>query len=228
MARRTCSKGHIYDSAIYGDNCPFCPSQGTGTVVSNNDFGGGDTIGNFGGGTEIHQESGDRTQVGGGGKTQVSGGDRTQASGGGNPTIAMGGGNYGGGVVGGTVIRSVGGDVGTPVKKKVIGLLITYDTKPEGEVFNIYEGKNYVGRDAGSDIRILEDSQVSGKHFSILYRLADGKFKFRDEQSSNGTFLNEILTDEGELATFDLIRIGSTKLIFIAIPQIPKENETRQ
>ena len=201
MAKRTCSKGHIYDSAIYGDNCPFCPSGGT--VVSN--FGSGDTIGNFGG-TEINQEGG-RTQLGG-----------TAANG---PTIPMGGGNQGGGISGGTVIRPIGGGTGTPSGKKIVGLLITYDTVSTGQVFNIYEGRNYIGRDAVTDVNIQSDSQISGKHFSILYRLADGKFKFKDEQSSNGTFVNDVLTDEGELKTFDLIRIGSTKLTFIAIPQTP-------
>lgn len=206
MAKKTCSKGHIYDSAIYGDNCPFCPS-GTGTVVNNN-FGSGDTVGNYGNGTEVNQESGGRTQVGG---AATSG-----------PTIPMGGGNYGGGVSGGTVIRPVGsgGGTGTPSGKRIIGLLVTYDTTPTGQVFNIYEGRNYIGREVSSDISIQGDSQISGKHFSILYRVADGKFKFKDEQSSNGTFLNEVLTDEGELNTFDILRIGSTKLIFIAIPHI--------
>jgi hypothetical protein len=202
MARKTCSKGHIYDSAIYGDNCPFCPSE---TVVNNN-LGGGDTIGNYRSGTEVNQEGDGRTQVGG---SATSG-----------PTIPMGGGNYGGGVSGGTVIRPASGETGTPSGRKIIGLLVTYNTTSTGQVFNIYEGRNYIGRDVSSDISIQGDSQISGKHFSILYRVADGKFKFKDEQSSNGTFLNEILTDEGELNTFDVVRIGSTKLIFIAIPQI--------
>jgi hypothetical protein len=205
MAKRTCSKGHIYDSAIYGDNCPFCPSPGTGTVVNN---GGGTDGGAFsGGGTEVNADFGGRTQVNGG--TATSG-----------PTIPMGGGNAGGGVAGGTVIRPAGGGTGTPSGKKIVGLLVTYDTAPSGQVFHIYEGRNYIGRDVTTDVTIQSDSQVSGKHFSVLYRVADGKFKFKDEQSSNGTFLNEVLTDEGELATFDVIRIGSTKLIFIAIPQI--------
>ena len=66
----------------------------------------------------------------------------------------------------------------------------------------------------------IPDNEVSGKHFSILYRSADGKFKFKDEQSSNGTYLNEVLTDEGELSPFDTIRIVGTRLIFIAIPQL--------
>lgn len=198
MAKRTCSKGHIYDQAIYGDNCPFCPS---GTVANNNY--NNTVVGDFGG-TEVNQESGG-TQVGG----ATNGG----------PTIPMNGGNRGG-FAGGTVIRPSESNTGTPSGKRIIGLLITYDRVATGQVFNIYEGRNYVGRDVSLDISIQGDSQVSSKHFSILYRVADGKFKFKDEQSSNGTFLNESLTDEGELCTFDVIRVGSTKLIFIAIPQI--------
>jgi hypothetical protein len=205
MAKKTCSKGHIYDSAIYGDNCPFCPAQGT--AVNDNNF-VGTTAGNYGG-TEVNQEVSGRTQINGGATV-------------GGATIQMGGGNYGGGVGGGTVIRTADGGTGTgtPSGKRIMGLLVTYSTNPAGQVFNIYEGRNYVGREASADICIPSDFQISSKHFSILYRVADGKFKFRDEQSSNGTFVNEVLTDEGELSTFDVIRIGSTKLIFIAIPQI--------
>lgn len=206
MARIKCSKGHVYDSAIYGDNCPFCPS-GTGTSVNNNA-----TVGTQG--TPGTQANG--TQVNG--STQVGG---TAAAG---PTIPMGG--AAGGNAGGTVIRpAAGGNTGTPSGKRIVGLLVTYSTNPSGEVFNIYEGRNYVGRDAAADVRIQGDSQVSGKHFSIMYRVADGKFKFRDEQSSNGTFLNSVLTDEGELNTFDIIGIGATRLIFIAIPQIPQTTQ---
>lgn len=190
MAKKTCSKGHIYDSTIYGDNCPFCPSP-TGTVVNNGDFGNG---------TEVNQE--------GVGKTQFN----APATSG--PTIPVEN-QYGG-----TVIRPASGFTGAFSGKRIMGLLITYNTIPTGQVFPVYEGRNYIGREANSDIPIQGDSQVSGKHFSILYRVADGKFKFKDEQSSNGTFLNEILTDEGELHTFDAIRIGSTRFIFIAIPQI--------
>ncbi|MDR0233170.1 MAG: FHA domain-containing protein [Dysgonamonadaceae bacterium] len=209
MPRISCSKGHIYDSAIYGDNCPFCPSQGTGTAVNNDTFGGGATVGNFGSGTEVNQS---------GGRTQVSGG----TVGGGSPTIPMGGGNYGGGVSGGTVIRPAGGGTGMPQGKRIVGLLFSYDTTPTGQIFNIHEGRNLIGRDANNDICIAGDAQVSGKHSIIQYLSADGKFRIKDELSSNGTFVNEELkTDVYELASFDVIRVGSTKLIFIAIPQIP-------
>jgi hypothetical protein len=192
MAKKQCSRGHIYDSAIYGDNCPFCPAQssGGGTVAA-----GGNAAGNFGGETEVSAES----------RTQVIG---TQAVG---PTIPM---DSGGGR---TVIRPAGGV--PSAGKKLVGLLVTYSTNPNGQVFNIFEGKNFIGRDMPVDI-CIPDREMSGKHLSILYRSVDGKFKFKDEQSSNGTYLNDVLTDEGELATFDVIKTGATQLVFIAIPQL--------
>jgi hypothetical protein len=123
--------------------------------------------------------------------------------------------------IGGTIIAGSAstGSVAEAPKRKLAGILATYSTTPYGEIFPLYEGRNYIGRDSSADIRINGDTQISGRHLSILYRTVDKKFKFRDEQSSNGTFVNDILTDEGELKTFDIICIGTTKLTFIAIPQ---------
>jgi hypothetical protein len=106
----------------------------------------------------------------------------------------------------------------TAQARKLAALLVTYSTDPCGEAFNIYEGRNFIGRDEAADICIRNDTQVSGKHMSILYRAVDRKFKFKDEQSVNGTFVNDTLVDEGELNSFDLIRIGATRLLFMAIP----------
>jgi hypothetical protein len=123
------------------------------------------------------------------------------------------------GFSGGTVIQGTE-DLEQPIEgKKLAGFLVTYSQTPLGEFFPIYEGRNSVGRDSSSSICLQKDSQVSGKHLSILYRSADRKFKFKDELSSNGTLINEQLIDEGELKNFDTIRIGSTKLLFIGIPQ---------
>ncbi len=204
MAKKECNKGHKYDSAIYGDNCPFCPS-GDSTFV--NDIGGTETSQNSGtSATELNNEG--RTQVGRtGGQT--------------GPTIPMGSHKKNDIPGGGTVIRPANGsNTSVANGKKLVGFLVTYDTTPLGECFHIYEGRNYVGRDLTSDICVSNDPQISGKHVSILYRSVDGKFKFKDEQSSNGTFLNNALEDEGELANFDVIKVGNTQLIFIAIPQI--------
>ena len=37
MATKKCANGHLYDPAIYGDKCPFCPSP-TGSTKVNTDW----------------------------------------------------------------------------------------------------------------------------------------------------------------------------------------------
>ncbi|MDR2231925.1 MAG: FHA domain-containing protein [Tannerella sp.] len=103
-------------------------------------------------------------------------------------------------------------------RKKLTGFLVSYSRTANGEFFPLYEGKNVIGRAASSNISFQGDSAISDRHLSILYRAVDRKFKFKDEQSSNGTFINGQLVDEGELKNFDMIRIGATNLLFIEIP----------
>ena len=104
-------------------------------------------------------------------------------------------------------------------RKKLTGFLVTYSHSSNGDFFPLYEGKNMIGRADASQVCVKNDSAVSEKHLSILYRAVDRKFKFKDEQSSNGTFINDELIDEGELKNLDVIRIGTTQLQFIEIPQ---------
>ena len=77
-----------------------------------------------------------------------------------------------------------------------------------------------IGRDPSCDICVEDDNQMSGHHMSIRYLSGNNKFRFHDEMSSNGTYVNKELLDDGELQNYDIIRVGSTLFIFIAIPQI--------
>ncbi|MCL1932723.1 MAG: FHA domain-containing protein [Candidatus Azobacteroides sp.] len=120
--------------------------------------------------------------------------------------------------MGGTIIAGIRSSEKPQEGKKLVGFLVSYSLNPLGDFFPVFEGRNYIGRDNSSTICIQGDSLISSNHFSILYRTIDKKFKWKDEHSSNGTFINEKLSDEGELKNFDTIRIGSTKLLFIVIP----------
>ncbi len=226
MPKKKCPNGHIYDSTIYGDSCPLCP-PGTGDSYSNtgtmsNDFDASSTRinvpgnlreevagGNTGGGIgsmESPQVSNFNNQGG------VDASGQTKLS-------ANQGVNHGGAKPLATMIRPPKG-VAKTNGRKLVGFLVTYNRFPMGKSFEIYEGKNYIGRDASADISIPDDNQISGRHMMILYRNIDNKFKYRDEQSSNGTFVNKDLSDEGELHNYDIIRLGNTVFIFIAIPQV--------
>ena len=123
---------------------------------------------------------------------------------------------------GGTVIQGAVSDkdFGNKERKRLVGFLVTFSLSPNGEFFPLYEGKNTVGRDDQSHICIQGDSTISERHLSILFRPVDRKFKFKDEQSSNGTFINGELMDEGELKNLDEIKAGATRLLFIEIPEM--------
>lgn len=215
MPKKVCPNGHIYDSSIYGDECPLCPKGGNETQYSpQQDF---VPQQEQAGGTMVSPPAGSNQMSGGAafggmdasGETFVKGGQQGAHK---QPTAQ-------GPMGGGTVIRQPKG-AASAQGRKLVGFLVTYNRNPQGKSYNIYEGKNFIGRDHSCDISVPEDNQMSGRHMSILYRNVDNKFKYRDEQSSNGTFVNKELSDEGELTNYDIIRLGNTVFIFIAIPKL--------
>lgn len=221
MAKKTCPNGHIYDPNIYGEQCPLCPMAHSSSMGSS----GLET--KIGGAYPMPPMS--MPPAGGGMETQIAGPapvnnnvpptkDPVQG-----PTQLRP--NDSRPAHAGTVIRrpgapAGGGKEGQAISRKVVGILVTYSHDPNGHVYNLYEGRNLIGRDSACNISIPNDDQMSGRHLSVVYRAVNNKFLFRDEQSSNGTFVNKELLDSGELENYDIIRIGSTLFIFIAIPQI--------
>lgn len=215
MPKKVCPNGHVYDSSIYGEECPLCPKGSNDTYSVKQDFGMPpfNQVQGMGEGTQVTPPGGAQPLSGGAASpVPPISGDACGAT-------QVKGQQVHGPVGGGTIIRQPKG-AAAPQGRKLVGFLVTYNRCPQGKSFNIYEGKNFVGRDASCDISVPEDNQMSSRHMSILYRNVDNKFKYRDEQSSNGTFVNKELSDEGELQNYDIIRLGSTVFIFIAIPKL--------
>lgn len=118
-----------------------------------------------------------------------------------------------------TVIKTKTGN--NAVGRKLVGLLVTYDHNSNGDVHGIYEGRNLIGRSATCDIPIVGDENMSSEHLLILYRDVEGIFWAADQNSSNGTYINgEFVSERAKLTTNDVIVIGATRFIFLAIPQI--------
>ena len=195
MATKKCENGHLYDPAIYGDKCPFCPSS-TGSTKVNTDF-----------------------QEGLG--TKVLGGDEPKPT----ETIGINGNDAAGGA---TVIRHVGGtatgETGVSENRRLVGLLVSYSANPTGEVYKVYEGRTTIGRDRTCDIPFPNDSHMSAKHLLIQYVEAKGAFRAQeyDKGSANGSYVNGqvyVLGDVIDLKNNDVIVIGGTKFIFLAIPE---------
>jgi hypothetical protein len=187
----TCENGHQYD-ANKNSTCPYCPNKGEKTVIN------ADVTLSSSGKTKIIAPE---DKIGDMSKTipvQDHMGDQTY-------------------VPQGT--RIIGPDSEVVTDRKLVGFLVSYDINPQGKSFHLYEGKNTIGADHQNDIVIPGDDGVSDKHTTILFR--NGEFKFKDEFSTNGTYLNDELKDEGKLEDRMVIKVGNTKLHFLAIPDIP-------
>lgn len=104
---------------------------------------------------------------------------------------------------------------------RIVGVLISYSRRREGEVFPIREGRNYIGSGtidsfgAVCDICFPEDRSMSEKHALLLYRR--GEYLIFDQQSTNGTFVNgKMVHFRGEeLPNNAEIKAGSAAFRFI-------------
>ena len=77
-----------------------------------------------------------------------------------------------------------------------------------------FEGVNHIGAGADNDI-VITDEYLSSRHAAIRYE--DGRYEFKDNDSTNGSFLNEKRVTKDELIDNDTIRLGRTELRFKAL-----------
>lgn len=191
MATKKCANGHLYDPAIYGDKCPFCPSSASATKVNIDQEGLGTKV--LGGDEPNH------TATIGINENEVVGG---------NTIIRHVGGN-------------VTGETNVGENRRLVGLLVSYSAIPTGEVYKVYEGRTTIGRDRTCDISFPNDQHMSSKHLLIQYVEAKGAFKAKDLGSSNGSNVNGsiyVMDETIELKSNDKIVLGSTLFVFLTIP----------
>jgi hypothetical protein len=102
--------------------------------------------------------------------------------------------------------------------RKIVGLLVTYSWKPLGDVFPVYEGRNWIGRSTEADVSLPYDPTLSSENSFIIYR--QGRFMITDRESMGGTDVNEETVWPGQavnLPNYARIRAGSTIWTFIMI-----------
>ena len=110
------------------------------------------------------------------------------------------------------VIAAVRAGVHTPIP-----YLVGLNHGIVGQMFHLHgpdgRSKWEIGRDAGSDVLIADDS-VSGRHAQVV--LEGGRWKIVNLMSINGTFVNGRKVLSAHLHTGDKIGIGNIELAFDA------------
>jgi len=101
-------------------------------------------------------------------------------------------------------------------QRRIVGILVTYSWKPDGEIFPVREGRNLIGRDPDCEICIPADQTMSGRNSHISFRTT---FVIGDLVSMKGTDLNGVAIEQQflSLPNYAVIRAGSTQFTFLAI-----------
>lgn len=84
-----------------------------------------------------------------------------------------------------------------------------------GQSFELTEDQYTIGRTDASDISV-PDPTISGHHATLL-QLENGGFAVRDEGSTNGTRVNGVRLEAGEvqpLVHSDILQVGGVEMLF--------------
>ena len=99
----------------------------------------------------------------------------------------------------------------------IVGWLVCVEGPNFGEAFNLYYGKNFIGRDGNMDICLKDDRSVSrDKHAVIVYEPRQRQFYAQPGESHSLFYCNnDVVLSSKQLNDRDVITIGSTNLIFV-------------
>ncbi len=112
----------------------------------------------------------------------------------------------------------VGGGLDAGGTDPVVGWLVCIEGPMRGNDYRLHAGYNYIGREVG-DIRIRGDLQISREnHAMIAYDETELMFYIGPAAGRNLIKVNgKTVMNAVELKNYDVISIGSTKLIFAAL-----------
>lgn len=212
-----CPNGHFYDASVHS-TCPYC-----GNAAGKGNF--SETIAPGASGASAGAFS--ETIAPGAGNPSAGNFSETIApgslGGGGagymNPTMPVSHYHNDGAASGNEPFEPtmIGGyDVIADRPAPVVGWLVCIDGPLKGTDFRMHAGYNYIGRDAG-DIHIHGDRQISREnHAMIAFDSTDLTYFFGPANGRNLVKVNgKTVFNAVELNAYDVISIGTTKLMFV-------------
>ncbi len=189
MEMKQCSNGHFYDASKFSE-CPNCNSS-SANVNMTRPLEVGPTM-------------------------PVSRGAQTADSGSSGHTYSMSAPNKGASADGERTVALIKHKTGID---PVVGWLACVEGADKGRDYRIHADNNAIGRSEAMDICIHGDNTISREnHAFISYDAKDKIFYFRPgDGRSIVRFNGKALFNTTEIAPYDVIELGETKLIFIPL-----------
>ena len=113
----------------------------------------------------------------------------------------------------------IGGDLNVPGGvEPVVGWLVCVEGPMRGNDYRLHAGYNHIGRELG-DVRISGDQQISRQnHAMVAFDDADGIYYAGPSAGRNLLKVNgKTVLNAVELNRYDIILIGTTKLMFVPL-----------
>ena len=99
----------------------------------------------------------------------------------------------------------------------VVGWLVSLVGPEKGRDYRLHSGRNFIGRSLRMDLLLTDDDGVSREnHCSMVYDPESNIFSIVPGEGTNTYLNNSLLTKPEEVVDNDVIRLGTTELVFIA------------
>lgn len=118
-----------------------------------------------------------------------------------------------------TIDAKTTGRYTTESAEPVVGWLVCIQGESQGLSFEIYEGKNSIGRMRTNKVCLADENSVSReKHAIIIFDAKNTAFYIQSGESDKMTYLNNspVLMPQ-QLHEFDKIQLGECELLFIPL-----------
>lgn len=101
--------------------------------------------------------------------------------------------------------------------RPVVGWLVCTEGKHKGQSFNLYHGKNFIGRNSDMDVWLKNDPSVSrNRHAIIIYEPRERVFFAQPGESHELFYVNDsVVLSTTQLKDRDKISVGETTLVFV-------------
>ena len=101
--------------------------------------------------------------------------------------------------------------------RPVVGWLVCVDGSNFGKSFELYFGRNFIGRDNSMDVCLAGDNTISrNRHAILIYEPKQRMFFAQPGESHELFYLNdEVVLNSVQLKDRDRITIGKTTLVFV-------------
>ncbi len=101
----------------------------------------------------------------------------------------------------------------------LVGWLVCVEGPMRGQDYRFYDGNNFIGRDRSMDICLQKDESITRiRHATISYDSRSAKYYYTPGTSRNIDALNDMpIFSSVELKSGDMLEIGGSKLIFVAL-----------